>query len=69
MSYHLRVEYGEHKLVATILDLRRTLCDIERQRFQPLQDDWDDALHIAYYQLDEAILHAERALEALREGT
>lgn len=67
-SYDERKEYAHFKLTDALIETRLTLTDIDRQRWVELQDDWDDALLTAYYQVDEAVLHLQRALEALKEG-
>lgn len=68
MSYQSRLIHAESRLTDAIITCRRLLTDVVNQRAHPHQDDWDDALMVASYQLDEAELHIQRALEALKDG-
>lgn len=68
-SYQERLIDADTQLTTRILELRSVLSQVERQRNEPLQDDWDDALMVAAYQIDEAEYHVQRALAALKEGT
>ena len=63
------------KLALAIEDYERqlewmhiSLRELEVARLDPLQDDWDDALNIASYQLAEAEMHIDRAIWALKGG-
>jgi hypothetical protein len=67
-SYLARKEYAQFKLTEAILECRTLLSDIAKQREVEMQDDWDDALMVAYYKTDEATIYLTEALRALKEG-
>lgn len=67
-SFQERLIYAESRVTDRILECRRLLSDVANQRNHPHQDDWDDALMVAYYKLDEASIYIEAALRALKEG-
>ena len=66
MSFAERVARAERDMKASIREVRLALVELEARLEQPLQDDWDDALHIGIRNVDEAVHHINSAKHTLR---
>ena len=69
MDHKGKLALAQEDFELRLVCVHASLCELKMAACHPLQDDWDDALNIATYQLSEAELYIDRAIQALREGS
>lgn len=67
-TYEESLKFRQEQMNASLEELFSEVAQLYRYLRRPHQDDWDDALSVAQYQVHEASLHLNSAVSALREG-
>lgn len=66
--YAWNLERAQINYAASLRDVHEALGVLAAYVFEQHQDDWDDALFAASFDLNEAALHIRRATAKLAEG-
>ncbi len=69
MTHDDSLKYRQEMLNASLEELFSEVAQLYMYLRRPHQDDWDDALAEARYQVHEASVRLNRAVNALREGS